>query len=120
MTEPASPGRNRRLAQRRPAKNRVKIVCRRGALDLGPNLAVALLDVSETGARFIVKDALQTGRDVSISLEGQSTLRPIPRVGSVAWCVPAADGNFCVGVNFQKRLPYRDFLEMSREPAARV
>ena len=120
MTEPASPGRNRRLAQRRPAKNRVKIVCRRGALDLGPNLAVAILDVSETGARFIVKDALQTGRDVSISLEGQSTLRPIPRVGSVAWCVPAADGNFCVGVNFQKRLPYRDFLEMSREPAARV
>ena len=117
MSEPVPGGRNRRLSRRRPAKSRVKVVCRRGALDLGPDLAVALLDLAETGARLVVKDALLPGREVSLSLAGQSTLRPIPRVGNVAWCVPAADGTFCVGVSFQKRLPYRDFLELSREPA---
>ena len=116
MTEPASAARNRRLSRRRPPKGRVKITCRRGALDLGPNLALSLLDVSVTGARLIVKQTLEPGREVSIGLEGQSSIRPIPRVAVVTWCVPAADGTFCAGVHFQKRLSYRDFLELSREP----
>ncbi len=80
MTEPASPGRNRRLAQRRPAKHRVKIVCRRGALDLGPNLAVSLLDVSETGARLIVKEAVQPGAKCPSAWRGNR-----PSAPSRAW-----------------------------------
>ena len=119
MTEPTSAGHNRRLSRRRPAKGRVKVACRRGALDIGSNLALSLLDVSETGARLMVKQALEPGREVSIGLEGQSSIRPIPRVAVVAWCVAAADGAFCTGVIFQKRLAYRDLLELSCEPPDR-
>ena len=118
MTNSAPSARNRRLSQRRPAKGRLRVICRRGGLDLGPNLALAVLDLSETGVRLVVKEALEPGREVSVSLEGQSNLRPILRVGNVAWCVPSADGSHCVGVCYQKRLAYRDFLELSREPSA--
>ena len=120
MTEPNPPGRNRRLNRRRPAKHRVKVVCRANAMDLGPNLALAVLDVSETGMRLMVKDLLRPGREVSVSLEGQSIRRPLLRVADVAWCVPAADGAYCLGVSFQKRLSYRDFVAFSREPVACV
>jgi hypothetical protein len=34
----------------------------------------------------------------------------VRRVGIVVWSVPAADGGHCVGVTFEKRLPYRDLL----------
>jgi len=75
-------------------------------MDLGANLALALLDLSETGASMSVKEAMEPGREVTVGLEGQSHPRPVVCVGNVVWCKPAAGGVFTVGITFQKRLPY--------------
>src|SRR5256885_2178544 len=49
---------NRRANPRRAPKGSTRVTCRRGSLGLGPNLALSLLDVSETGARLLVKEPL--------------------------------------------------------------
>jgi hypothetical protein len=113
MSEASSAQRNRRLSQRRQPKVRVKLACRKGGLDLGLNIATALLDVSESGARLLLKEGLAAGNEVSVSLEGPNHRRPVLRLGHVVWCVPAADGAYCVGVNFQKSLPYKDLYYLT-------
>ncbi len=112
---PPQPGRRqRRTAPRRNPKGSTKAVCRKGGLGLGPNIARAVLDVSEGGARMLVKEALQAGDEVEISLSSLSTLHDVVRVGEVVWAVPAADGSCCVGVQFHKRLDYSLLLDLSR------
>lgn len=101
---------NRRLSPRRRPKVRVRVVCRKGGLDLGPNVAELLLDVSEEGARLLLNQPLLVNQEVTIGLEGPNHRRPVRRVGVVVWSVPAAEGGHCVGVTFEKRLPYRDLL----------
>lgn len=118
MSDAALPDKNRRRCRRRPPRGRVRVTCRRGGLDLGPNLALSVLDLSEAGVRLVVKTPLEPGREVSVGLEGQSHSRPILRVGAVVWCLAAADGAYCIGVRFEKELPYTLVLELSREPPA--
>jgi hypothetical protein len=110
MSEGPQETRNRRLAHRRRPKIRIKVTCRKGGLDLGANLAVALLDVSESGARILVKEAMPINQEASVSLESPSHTRPVFRLGNVIWSVPAAEGGHCVGINFHKYLTYKDLL----------
>lgn len=108
------PPRNRRLDRRRPPRGRVRVVCQRGSLELGANLALALLDLSETGALLLIKEALEKGREVSLALEQVGTGRTFKRVGIVAWSAPLPDGkSFRAGVAFQKRLEYREIRELT-------
>ena len=118
MAEPPPSRKNRRRSLRRLPKSRVRVTCRRGGLDLGPNLAVSVVDLCEGGIRLVVMEALEPGRDVSIGLEGQTHSRPTLHIGKVVWCLPTADGVFWAGVRFEKGLPYSFVLEVSREPAA--
>ena len=104
---------NGRGSLRRKPRGKIKTICRRGALDLGSNLAVSLLDISETGIRLILREPLRSGQDVSITLEGVSCIRPVTRLGKVIWSVPSADGTYCTGVNLEKRLEYRQFQELT-------
>jgi hypothetical protein len=112
MSEPAAKP-NRRLSIRRQPKGRLRAACRKGAMGLGPNLALTVLDLSETGVRLTVAPGLTPGQQVSVTVEGAGTPRPIERMGTVIWLVPAADGTFCAGVRFDKRLPYGDFLHLT-------
>ena len=112
---PASSGRNRRLSKRRPPKGKARVTCRRGALDLGPDLALAVLDLSEWGARLLVRESLDPGREVLILLRGEANSRPVRRVSDVVWSLAAADGVYCIGVRFQKRVPYGDFSQLTLE-----
>jgi len=81
---------------------------------LGPNLSLAVLDLSETGICLRLKEPLRLGQEVSISLEGPASVRPVRRVGTIIWFTPSPDGGECrVGLIFQKRLEYRDFLELT-------
>jgi hypothetical protein len=41
-------------------------------------------------------------------------LRPIKLLATVVWCRPTAEGTFCAGARFQKRLPYADFQAVTR------
>ncbi len=105
--------RNRRLSARRHPRGRCKVTCHRGQFDLGPNLARALLDVSETGVRLVLGTDLPRRQAVLVSLEGQGHHRPVRIPGVITWSVPTAEGTFCVGVKFDKRLPYADFVRLT-------
>jgi hypothetical protein len=105
---------NRRRALRRSPKSSTRISCHPNALGVGKNLAASLLDLSEFGVRLLVKVNLKPGQEVHIGLEGMGHRRAIRVAGHVAWAVPAADGSCCIGVEFQKPLPYADLLELAR------
>jgi hypothetical protein len=87
-------------------------------LDLGPNLAVSIAEISEAGITLVVKEALEPEQKVSVGLEGQTDRRPTLRVGRVEWCLPTADNTYCVGIEFDKTLPYSFVLQVSRLPTA--
>lgn len=108
MNPAESPKQEHRLRPRKPARSRAKVACRKGTLDLGPNLAHALLDVSESGVRFLVKVELKPGEEVLLGLEGPLHARPLQRVAKVVWVVATADGKWCVGVALDKYLNRQD------------
>ena len=119
MSEPvsASSAEERASGGFRPPKGKVGVTCRRGVLDMGRDLAVSLLGLSEAGVRLVVKEPLEPGREVSVGLAGPAHCRPVTRLGKVAWSAPSADGTHHAEVAFRERLPYRDVLELSREPS---
>jgi hypothetical protein len=71
--------------------------------DLRPDVALALLDLSENGVRLVTREALAPVQRVFLVLEGPGG-RPARRQGTVAWSVAAADGTYCVGVKLLRRL----------------
>jgi hypothetical protein len=91
----------------------VKLRAFRSALGLGANIGVSVLDISETGARLVLKEALPVGHTFEITLEPASC-KPLKTPATVVWCVPAADGTFCVGARFQKNISYSDLTLLSR------
>lgn len=107
---PATP--NRRRARRRAPKRSTKIFCYKGPLGLGPNLALAILDLSETGVRAVLKEPLPQKQEVEINLDSLNHRRPLKVMGDVVWCVAAADGTWCVGIQFQRALGYYDYQSM--------
>jgi hypothetical protein len=108
MTEKLESRPNRRLERRRRPKNLTKATCRKGTLDLGSNIILAILDIAETGVRLVIREQLAPNQEVAVTLESPGHLRPLRVVGQVAWCVQTHDGNFCVGIRLSKRLPYAD------------
>ena|SRR5947209_2149024 len=110
--ETSAPNPDRRLCRRRTAKAKARITCKKGLMDLGPNLALALLDFSESGVRLITKTAVVAGDEVSIVLETTGSDKPVRRAGTVGWVVPTDARTFCVGVEFQKRLGYTDLQNL--------
>ena len=87
-------------------------------MDLGPNLAISIAEISETEIGLVVKEALEPDQEVSVGLEGQTDRRPTVRVGRVEWCLPTDDNTYCVGIKFDKSLPYSFVLQVSRLPSA--
>lgn len=102
---------NRRSARRHKPCGTIE--CRKGSVGLGPNLAVALLDISETGLRMLAKTVFQKGEDVEITLVSKRHARPLRMMADVAWCVEAADGQYCVGLSFRRRLMYMEFQNLT-------
>jgi hypothetical protein len=113
MNEAAATVRNRRLAVRRPSKRTVKSTCRRGMFDFGTNLALTILDVSETGISMLVKERLDPHQQVTFTLEGVSHRRPLRHTARVVWCMETTDQKFCVGFRFDKRLPWAEMGKLA-------
>jgi hypothetical protein len=90
------------------------VVCRKGTLGLGRNLAVALLDVSETGVRLCLKEELAPGQEVEVCLLAPGEARETKRTGRVIWCVPGADGTHLVGVHFDKQLAFAAVQDLGK------
>ncbi len=110
MTVPTT---NRRRVRRRSPKNMVKLRCQKGTMGLGANVARTLLDVSTDGARLVVTGSLESQQEVTLSLEMPWQARPLAVPSRVRWCMPLADGNFCVGVHFDKTIPDRQVHEFA-------
>ena len=100
---------NRRSSQRRPPRKTVQVECRKGSFGLGRNISASALDVSDTGARLIVTESLEILAEVEIVIAGYGMQKPLKRAAYVRWQVKLEDGRFCIGAEFQKRLPYRDW-----------
>lgn len=109
MNETKPPQSNRRRSRRAPTRSNVKMQCRKGALGLGPNLTLRVLDVSDTGVRLVVSQGIDPPSDVEIIIEGYGLRGNIKRMGTVRWQVKLDSGEFCIGIEFQKPLPHRDW-----------
>jgi hypothetical protein len=108
MSTLASEQKNRRQSMRRHPRGATQVNCLKGAMGFGRNLALRLLDVSEQGVRLVLKEPLTCGQEVELQLQGVSHRRPIKYAAQVVWCVPAADGTFCVGLHLAKTMRYVD------------
>jgi hypothetical protein len=102
---------NTRRSVRRSTRRTTKVSCH-GPMGVGPNLAVRILDVSETGVRLIVKREYPIGTEMEVALEGSSQSRPVRRKADIIWSVPTEDGNFCVGVSFRKPLLFMELHQL--------
>jgi hypothetical protein len=111
VPQPSQP--NHRISRRRPVTRRVGVILRKGALGLGPNLALNLIDVSEDGLGVRIKSALAAGDEVEVELSPPGVRKPYKRVGEVRWCRKADDETFLIGVRLQKRLTFTELNELA-------
>ena len=105
---------NRRAGRRLAPRGNARVTCRRGAFDLGANLAQRMLDVSQTGAQLVLHEELPTGHEVSVCLEAGASGKRVLRVANVAWCRVDAAGGFRVGLRFQKPIGYGEMDHFAR------
>jgi hypothetical protein len=103
---------NRRAALRKKPKG-ARCRCRQGALGLGPDLALALLDLSQTGARLLVKSALPLKQPVELELYGVAYPKTVRIEALVVHCAPTQEGAYHVGVRFERYLPYPELVRLT-------
>src|SRR3954447_19621678 len=105
--------RNLRRCRRQVPKGSAKALAYRNALGVGSNIATAILDVSETGARLLLKEQLREGQEFEVNFETMGS-HPIKTIATVVWTVAAADGRFVTGVRFDKALRWADLITLAR------
>ena len=103
--------RNRRRSMRRRPRASVKVQCRKGAHGLGANVAGPVLDLADSGLRLITTQQLTVGGEVEVMIVGMREV--IKRIGNIRWQLKLEDGNFCTGIEFQKRIDYRDWQNLA-------
>lgn len=105
---------NRRRTARRLPKSHTKLTCRRGALGLGNNILLEVLDLSEEGACLKVKENFSRGATVQVELTGLGYPRPITLAADVMRANESDDGTCTLGIRFEKAIPYAALQEMTR------
>jgi hypothetical protein len=72
-----------------------------------------MLDVSETGVRLVVKQALPESAEIGVEFEPAGG-RSIRMEARVIWTLPLADGTTCIGAELSKRLSYPQLAALAR------
>jgi CheY-like chemotaxis protein len=103
-----APARDRRAFPRLPANTDFKVACFLGCLDYGQNLAMGLLDFSESGLRVALKRPLDIGEEVFLSLDGPCLSRPMICGGTVVWIDKEREEDYAAGVSLDRYLAYLD------------
>ncbi len=92
MSQPEPPAKNRRLNRAGRRSGPRKCLAARGAWAWGPNVVVAVLDLSEEGARLLLEVPRLPRQEVEVEPHGQNQSRPraprrraSPSGGSSAW-----------------------------------
>jgi len=104
---------NRRRSQRRKPRTSVKVQCRKGSHGLGADIASTVLDLSDSGVRMVIKQGLDVPSEVEIIIAGYGMKSNIKRLGNVRWQVKLENGQYCVGIEFQKHIEYRDWQNLA-------
>lgn len=112
--EPTVPRRNKRSSRRQTPKTSTRIRAYRNHLGLGPNIAVRVLDISETGVRLVLKEPIAVGKEFELNLENVAGSRTVKALAQVVWSVETADGQHCIGAHFAKPIPYADLHLIAR------
>ena len=100
------------IHQRLTPKGGCRVQCRRGSLDLGPDLAVRLVDVGPDGATLLVREPLPEGEEVSVVLEGPGNAHPARHMGRVAHSGPGPGGHLA-DVEFRQRIGRQELLALT-------
>jgi c-di-GMP-binding flagellar brake protein YcgR len=98
---------NRRAEARHPPRARVKIECRKD-LGLGPNLATAVLDISQIGAKITTTAEIPISEEVEIKLLSHALQKPVKVLANVVRIEALKNGAYSVGVRFQKPVTYAE------------
>lgn len=104
---------DRRATKRRTLLPKLRIECRRGLMGLGPNLALGLGDVSQTGARITTSRRLATFDEVELILSSTTWTKPIKVQGMVVRVLQEDDDRQSIGVRFFKPLSYHDISNLT-------
>jgi hypothetical protein len=110
MSQPSHTTNRRAFARKLPKGTRCR--CRKGMLGIGPDLAVALMDLSQVGALILLKAALEPKQRVVLELYSVASPKPVNVEARVVRCEPAAEGTCLVGVRFERNLPYAELQRL--------
>jgi hypothetical protein len=110
----AAAARNRRLCPRFPATGCNRFECRAGTLGLGPDLCLAVLDLSETGAGVILRSAVPDGQEVEVVMSAAGMNKPLKRLAKVVWSQPLEGNGVRAGLQFERRLPFAELQRFIR------
>jgi hypothetical protein len=108
---------NRRRSRRTAVRTVARVECRKGGMGFGRNVAVAALDLSETGIRLVTQGRLAVGQEVEILISGGGITKAVRRLGRVIWWLALADLNGCAGIDFDKNLPFAEVQRLARPSA---
>lgn len=82
-------------------------------MGLGPDLAVSLHDLSESGLRLVLAMPLPPGQEVEVGLTGPGQGRPVVVLGEIVWCQPRDAASHWVGIKLRKRLSYAELQDLA-------
>lgn len=99
---------NRRSHPRYAPRAKVKFECRKGSSGLGANLASALLDLSQLGAKIVCKAEVEVGEEVEVTLVAPAFQKPVKVLANVMRTSDLKDGGCQIGVRFQRPISYAD------------
>jgi hypothetical protein len=109
----AEPAPERRTSERRAPRLGTRVEVRRGQLGMGPEIAVALVDLSEGGARIRLTAPVKPGDHVEVALWPPGGARSVRGPARVVWCRGDAQGGVEVGVRLRRRLVPQDLFELA-------
>jgi hypothetical protein len=76
----------------------------------------APLDLSEVGARLLVKEPFGVGEEVILSLEAPGQRRVVTRCGKIVWAFQVTEMNYVMGVCCAEHLCKDDFRRFTIRP----
>lgn len=98
----------------KPARRHMGVVCRAGTSGLGPNLARAVVDLTEDRIKVRLNAPIPLNEEVEVELTPPGVGKPFKLRGSVATCRPSTDGkSFIAKVLLRHRLTFRQLAELT-------
>lgn len=82
-------------------------------MGVGPDIGIALRNLSEASARLLVTSALQPDDEIELEFSSAALPKPVRVLANVVRSKAVPGNVYCVAVRFQKRLPYAEFTRLT-------